>query len=108
MEFLRLRLTQWGQIISEVFRAGFFFKNDSLNPLKFSMARETDTQKSQAILKNFDYFMIKLTKPPILPHGYSYIFIFFISLFTIAHLLSKANTLAISVSVSPMRENLRG
>ena len=53
MEFLRLRLTQWGQIISEVFRAGFFGKNDSLNALKFSVARETDT--------NFDYCMIKLT-----------------------------------------------
>ena len=53
MEFLRLRLTQWGQIISEVFRAGFFGKNYSLNALKFSLARETDTK--------FDYRMIKLT-----------------------------------------------
>ena len=53
MEFLRLRLTQWGQIISEVFRAGFFGKNDTLSPLKFSLARKTVT--------NFDYCMIKLT-----------------------------------------------
>ena len=53
MEFLRLRLTQWAQIISEVFTAGFFGKNDSLNALKFSLARETD--------KKFDYCMIKLT-----------------------------------------------
>ena len=53
MEFLRLRLTQWGQIISEVFGSRFFGKKDSLKALKFSMARETDT--------NFDYCMIKLT-----------------------------------------------
>ena len=52
MEFLRLRLTQWGQIISEVFRAGFFGKNYSLNALKFSLVREADTK--------LDYCMMKL------------------------------------------------
>jgi hypothetical protein len=48
--------------------AGFFCKNNSPNPLKFSLARETDTQKSWAFLENFDHAMIELTKTPILTH----------------------------------------
>ena len=40
--------------------AGFFSKNNSLDPLRFSLARETDTIEIWAILENFNSWMIKL------------------------------------------------
>ena len=40
----------------------------SLVPSKKPLTRETDTMKSWAILKNFNFGMLKLTKKPILPN----------------------------------------
>ena len=48
-------------------RAGLFCENIYLNPLRFFLAREAEKKKkSWAILQNFNSFMMKWTKTPIL------------------------------------------
>ena len=49
-------------------KAEFYNYRFPLNPLRSSFTRETDTMKSWAILKNFNFGMLKLTKKPILPN----------------------------------------
>ena len=39
-----------------MFWVGFFCKNDSLNPLRFSLARETDTKKAEQFFKNLFFY----------------------------------------------------
>ena len=58
-------------LLQQFSKVGFFYKSNSLNPLRYSRAKETDTQKSWVILQSFNSFTIKLTKTLIakLPHA---------------------------------------
>ena len=49
-------------------RVWIFWKIKPLGPSDFPFTRETDTQKSWAVSKNFNYFIIKLTETLILPN----------------------------------------
>ena len=58
-------------LLQQFSKVGFFYKSNSLNPFRYFLAKETNTQKSWVILQSFNSFTIKLTKTLIakLPHA---------------------------------------
>ena len=85
--------------------AGFFCKNNSLNPLRFSLAREIDKNKAEQFCKPSIFLIIKLTKTLILP-SFKWLFLYKYNFFH-SRIEVLQNYFTFIVSVSLARENLK-